>query len=131
MPPRGRPGPKPNPGAKFSRHRGDERPVTYLPPDGCPDDPPPLPPGRTWSEAEAEHWQELWTSPQADVWEDSAGLAVAALVVATSTILGGGRPSAQLIGEQRALMAELGLTPASMERMRWAVGEPPNVVRPD
>jgi hypothetical protein len=31
--PRGRPGPKPNPSARFSRHRADERPVTYLPPD--------------------------------------------------------------------------------------------------
>lgn len=129
MPHRGRPGPAPNPSARNSRHRGDERPVTYLPPDGCQDDPPPLPPGRAWSEAEEQHWRELWQSPQAEVWEDSAFPAVAALVVATSTILGGGRPSAQLIGEARALMSDLGLTPASMERMRWVIGEQPNTTR--
>ena len=128
---RGRPGPKPNPAARNSRHRTDERPVTYLPPDGCTDDPPPMPPGRTWSEAEVQYWGEMWSSPQADAWEDSAFPAVAALVVATSTILGGGRPSAQLIGEQRALMNDLGLTPAAMERMRWVIGHPPNAVRPD
>ncbi|MGV9400437.1 phage terminase small subunit [Streptomyces sp. NPDC003668] len=131
MPPRGRPGPRPNPNAPRSRHKADERPVTYLPPDGCQDDPPPLPPGRAWSEAEEHHWRELWSSPQGDAWEDSAFPAVAALVVATSTILGSGRVSAQLIGEQRALMNDLGLTPASMERMRWIIGEPPQHVRPD
>ncbi|WP_281247752.1 hypothetical protein [Streptomyces colonosanans] len=39
--------------------------------------------------------------------------------------------SAQLIGEQRALMNDLGLTPAAMERMRWLIGDPPDAVRPD
>ncbi len=132
MPPRrAAPGPKPNPAARFSRHRGDERPVTYLPPDGCQDDPPPLPPGREWSEAEAQYWAELWRTPQASVWDDCVFPAVAALVVATSTILRGGRVSAQLIGEQRALMNDLGLTPASMERLRWVIGEPPNAARAD
>lgn len=131
MPSRGTPGPKPRPGTKWSRHRTDERPITYLPPDGCQDEPPPLPPGRDWTEAEASYWDELWSTPHAAVWDDSVFPVVAALVVATSTILGGGRPSAQLIGEQRALMNDLGLTPASMERMRWVIGEPPQTVRPD
>ncbi|MGW0419473.1 phage terminase small subunit [Streptomyces sp. NPDC003015] len=128
---RGRPGPKPNPGARHSRHRVDERSVTYLPPDGCQDEPPPMPPGRAWSDAEAEHWRELWRSPQAHVWDDSVSLTVASLVVATSTILGPGRVSAQLIGEQRALSNDLGLTPTAMERLRWVVGEPPQGVRTD
>lgn len=129
--PRGRPGPKPNPSARFSRHRADERPVTYLPPDGCEDEPPPMPPGRGWSEAEEAHWRELWSTPAAHAWDDGVFPAVAALVVATSTILGSGRVSAQLIGEQRALMNDLGLTPAAMDRLRWVIGEPPNAVRPD
>ncbi|MGW5651987.1 phage terminase small subunit [Streptomyces humi] len=128
---RGRPGPKPNPSAPRSRHRPDERPVTYLPPGGCEDEPPPLPPGRGWSEAEVQHWQELWSTPAAYAWDDGVFPAVAALVVATSTILGSGRVSAQLIGEQRALMNDLGLTPSAMERLRWVIGEPPQSVRPD
>ncbi|EFK99537.1 predicted protein [Streptomyces sp. SPB78] len=84
-----------------------------------------MPPGRSWSDAERQHWAELFRSPAASQWDDSVGLAVASLVVATSAIIGGGRISAQLVGEQRALMAELGLTPASMERLRWVIGEPP------
>ncbi|WP_455431925.1 phage terminase small subunit [Streptomyces violarus] len=128
---RGRPGPKPNPRARNSRHRTDERSVTYLPPDGCQDDPPPMPPGRAWSESEEQHWRELWSTPAAHAWDDGVFPAVAALVVATSTILGSGRVSAQLIGEQRALMNDLGLTPAAMERMRWVIGEPPQSVRQD
>jgi hypothetical protein len=128
---RGRPGPKPNPRALHSRHRADERGVTYLPPDGCQDDAPPMPAGRAWTESEARYWQELWSSPQAAEWEDSVFPAVAALVVATSTILGAGRVSAQLIGEQRALMNDLGLTPAAMARMQWVIGEPPSAVRHD
>lgn len=128
---RGRPGPRPNPNAPRSRHRIDERAVTYLPPDGCQDEPPPLPPGRDWSEAEEHHWRELFGSPAAEAWDDSVFPAVASLVVATSTILCGGRVSAQLVGEQRALMNDLGLTPAAMERLRWVIGEPPAVVRPD
>ncbi|MGW2709558.1 phage terminase small subunit [Streptomyces sp. NPDC001356] len=131
MPHRGRPGPRPNPSAPRSRHKVDERPVRYLPPDGCQDEPPPLPPGRVWSEAEEHHWRELWSAPIASTWDDSVFPAVAALVVATSTILGSGRVSAQLIREQRALMNDLALTPASMERMRYVIGEPPQAVRPD
>lgn len=128
---RGRPGPKPNPAARNSRHRADERPVTYLPPDGCQDDPPLMPPGRAWSESEAHHWNALWSAPVASTWDDSVFPAVAALVVATSTILSAGRVSAQLIGEQRALMNDLALTPAAMERMRYVIGEPPQRVRAD
>lgn len=128
---RARPGPRPNPAARNSRHRDDPRPVVYLPPDGCPDEPPPLPPGRAWSEAEAAYWRDLWSAPQATRWDDSVAHAVATLVVATSTILSAGRVSAQLIGEQRALMGDLGLTPAAMDRMRWVIGDPPDAHRPD
>ncbi|MEV6537432.1 hypothetical protein AB0M86_49390, partial [Streptomyces sp. NPDC051639] len=71
------------------------------------------------------------STPAAHVWDDGVFPAVAALVVATSTILGSGRVSAQLIGEQRALMNDLGLTPAAMERMRWVISEPPSAMRPD
>ncbi|MEV6132717.1 hypothetical protein AB0M05_39050 [Streptomyces violaceusniger] len=39
--------------------------------------------------------------------------------------------SAQLIGEQRALMNDLGLTPSAMARMKWVIADPPGVVRPD
>lgn len=122
---RGSPGPKPNPSAKHSRHANDPRPITYLPPDGCTDDPPPLPMGRAWTEAEADHFDRLWRSPQAEVWDESVMPVVAALVVATSATLSGNRPSAQLVGELRALASELGLTPSAMARLRWVIDEPP------
>ncbi|MFE9828488.1 hypothetical protein ACFYPK_07460 [Streptomyces halstedii] len=122
---RGTPGPKADPSARYSRHANDPRPVTYLPPDGCTYDPPPLPPGRSWTEAEEHHWNQLFRAPQAAVWDESVGPVVAALVVATSATLSGARPSAQLIGELRALASELGLTPSSMARLSWVVGDPP------
>lgn len=122
---RGTPGPKADPTARYSRHANDPRPITYLPPDGCDEDPPPLPLGRAWSEAEISHWNQLFNSPQAAEWDESVAPIVAALVVATSATLSGSRPSAQLIGELRALAGDLGLTPSSMARLRWVIGEPP------
>jgi hypothetical protein len=50
---------------------------------------------------------------------------VAALVVASSTVNMSARPSAQLIGELRALSNELGLTPTAMARLGWRIGDDP------
>lgn len=121
---RSKPGPRPDPSKPYSRHREDVRETVWLPPMGCEDPPPDLPPGRTWSDAEGEIWRGLWASPAASQWDESMMPVVAALVVATSTILSGPRPSAQLIGEVRALTDSLGLTPAAMSRLGWRVGEP-------
>jgi hypothetical protein len=71
-------------------------------------------------------WAELWASPAASQWEESMSPVVAALVVATSTVITSGRPSAQLVGELRALSADLGLTPTSMARLNWRLGEEPS-----
>ena len=123
-----RPGPKPNPNAPHSRYRtgtGADRATVWLPPMGCEDPAPELPPGRPWSDAERQMWAELWASPAASQWEESMSPVVSALVVASSTVNTSGRPSAQLIGELRALSDDLGLTPTAMARLGWKIGDDP------
>ncbi|WP_103538633.1 MULTISPECIES: hypothetical protein [unclassified Streptomyces] len=120
-------GPKPQPHKPRSRHRTDEAAEwTYLPPEGCTDPVPDMPKGREWSDAEREHWSELWTAPVAAVYEDAMSGLVAAYVIAVSATLTGSRVSAQLIGEMRQLANDLMLTPGALARGRYKVGEPPS-----
>ncbi len=125
MPIGGARGPKPQPHKPRSRHRTDEAAEwTYLPPEGCQDEPPSLPKGRAWQEHEVEHWNELWRSPAAEAWDEQMAGLVAAYVIAVSATLTG-RISAQLVGETRQLANDLLLTPGAMARAHYRIGEPP------
>lgn len=120
-------GPLPNPGkhrsryspARASERRNGRRGLLVLAAT-CDLPVPGLPPGREWSAAERQSWEELWTGPQANEWDDSFIPVVAMFVCHTSNILGG-RASAWMAQEARHLSDRLGLTPQGMAALGWAL----------
>lgn len=118
-------GPLPNPGkdrsrytaARASEHRRGHSGLLTLPAT-CDLPVPGLPPGREWSHPEREMWEELWTGPQANQWDDSFIPVVAMFVTHCSNILGG-RASAWMAQEARHLSDRLGLTPQGMVALGW------------
>ena len=117
------PGPRPNPNKPYSKHRTGARAPVVLPADGCSLPAPPLPPGRRWSSPERRAWADLWSSPQAVMWDDSAALVVAAYVVHSGTVLAG-TASAWQAQESRHLADRLGLTPSGLASLGWRIAEP-------
>ncbi|KUO21557.1 hypothetical protein AQJ91_09040 [Streptomyces dysideae] len=93
-----------------------------LPADGCTLPVPDLPLGRDWTDAERVRWDELWQSPQATQWDDSARGTVAVLVVYESAILKG-EASAWMAQEARHAGEALGLTPRAMAALGWRIVE--------
>lgn len=124
------PGPLPNPSKDRSRYtagraserRGGNRRVVALPPM-CDLPVPELPPGREWSASERQTWEELWTGPQANEWDDSFIPVVALFVSYTSALLGG-IGSAWHAQEARHMSDRLGLTPQGMAALGWTFQAP-------
>ena len=54
--------------------------IISLPATGCPLPIPAMPGGREWTKPERARWRELWRSPQATQWDESAKATVALLV---------------------------------------------------
>lgn len=123
------PGPSRNVNKPHSReHRrpltpGTRAPLVVLPADGCQLPVPAMPAGRTWSEAERQRWDDLWTSPQACAWDETATGTVAALVVYETSILTG-TASAWTAAEHRHASEALGLTPKAMAALGWQIETP-------
>lgn len=112
-------GPMRNPGKPYSRHRSGGGTGGLLMLQATCDLPvPDLPPGREWSQPEVQMWEELWTGPQANQWDDSFIPVVAMFVTHCSNILGG-RASAWMAQEARHLSDRLGLTPQGMVALGW------------
>jgi hypothetical protein len=84
-----------------------------------------MPSGRTWSEAEAAMWEELWASPQATQWHDAYVPLVALYVQVVCQSLSG-RATAGLAQEARHLADHLGLSPAGLRTLGWQM-EPVDV----
>ena len=107
--------------------RAHRRPVSQaqraalvdLPATGCEYPVPDLPAGRDWSEVETARWAELWESPQATQWDDSARGTVAVLVSYESAIFAG-LASAWQAQEARYAAEALGLTPKASGIARLA-----------
>lgn len=110
--------------------RAHRRPVTSgarsalieLPATGCDLPVPDLPPGREWSPAEQDRWIELWQSPQANQWDDTARGTVAILVV-YETLIFAGQASAWHAQECRHAAEALGLTPRALAALGWKITE--------
>lgn len=117
-------GPRPNPAKPYSRYRpkGAKAGLVYLPPS-CDLPVPPLPDDRPWTAAEEQRWEELWTGPQANEWDDSFIPVVAMFVAHTAAILSG-RASAWMAQEARHLSDRLGLTPQGMAALGWVFADP-------
>lgn len=98
------------------------RGLVELPRAGCTLPVPDLPPGREWSDAEAERWKDLWQSPQATQWDDAAASAVGVLVCYESKLYSDSA-SAWHAAEWRHAATALGLTPQSMAALGWTMEE--------
>lgn len=121
-------GPVRDPSKPFSRSNRsnpERRSVglVVLPAEGNPVDPPPMPSGREWSEAEVELWNDAWSSPQSTKWDLSATGVVSLYVRALHQCLNG-RVSATLAAEVRQLADHMGLTPEGLKRLGWVIAEP-------
>ncbi|WP_416978670.1 hypothetical protein [Streptomyces sp. T028] len=123
------PGPLPNASkgrsragsSRASERAGGSRRLVVLPPT-CELPVPDLPPGRRWLKAERQTWNELWTGPQANEWDDSFIPVVAMFVVHCHSILIG-KASAWHAQEARHLSDRLGLTPQGMAALGWQLPE--------
>lgn len=117
---------KRNPAKPYSRaHRGNvgsRLALIELPAAGCSLPVPGLPPGRTWSAAERARWEELWHSPQASQWDESARGTVATLIMFEAAIFSGDA-SAWQAQECRYAAEALGLTPRSLTALGWRIVE--------
>jgi len=119
--------PKPrNPSATHSRYGTRRSPgaaqpsaTITLPPE-CPLDPPPMPDGVDWTDAQRSRWSSLWKSPQAFMWDETAAGTVAVLITYESAILDG-RASAWQAQEYRYACTALGITPEAMQRLGWRI----------
>ena len=108
--------------------RAHRRPVTSgprsalieLPATGCALPVPGPPKGRKWSTAELERWRELWESPQATQWDDTARGTVAVLVTYEQAIFSG-VASAWQAQEARYAAEALGLTPRALAQLGWRI----------
>lgn len=118
--------PKRNPTKPYSRaHRGGMGPRTAaveLPAEGCALPVPPLPAGREWTPVERSRWAELWGSPQATQWDETAIGTVASLLIYEGAILAG-TASAWMAQEARYAADALGLTPKALTALGWRIVE--------
>lgn len=118
--------PKRNPAKPYSRaHRGtmgSRAPLLDLPATGCSLPVPDLPGSREWDPDERARWEELWRSPQATQWDETARGTVAALVIYEAAIFSGSA-SAWQAQEARYAAEALGLTPRSLVSLGWRIVE--------
>jgi hypothetical protein len=113
-----------NPQKPYSRaHRGtvgSRQALVELPGSGCDLPVPDMPEGRTWGAAERARWTELWSSPQATQWDETARGSVACLVIYETAIFTGAA-SAWQAQEARYASESLGLTPRSLTALGWRI----------
>jgi hypothetical protein len=98
--------------------------LVVLPAEGCTLPVPKIPAGRVWSNVEKARWRQLWQSPQATQWDETAAGTVALLIAFESRLLAD-EGSAWLAQEARHCTEALGLTPKAMAALGWAVEQPP------
>lgn len=106
-------------------HRGSVgavRALVELPAAGCDLPVPDMPAVREWTEHERDRWAELWGSPQATQWDESARGTVAALVIYESAIMAGSAAAWQA-QEARYAAESLGLTPRALGQLGWRIVE--------
>lgn len=101
---------------------GPRNALIDLPAAGCTLPIPDPPKGRDWSRSELERWAELWESPQATQWDDTARGTVAVLVTFEAAIFAG-TASAWQAQEARYAAEALGLTPRALAQLGWRIVE--------
>ncbi len=101
---------------------GSRQALVELPATGCDLPIPSLPTGPEWTRAQRARWKELWQSPQACQWDETARGTVASLVIYESAILAGNATAWQA-QEARYAAESLGLTPRSLASLGWRIVE--------
>lgn len=101
---------------------GPRNALISLPGTGCTMEVPALPTGREWSDSERARWEELWESPQATQWDDTARGTVAVLVTYESAIFSG-TAAAWQAQEARYAADALGLTPKALVALGWRIDD--------
>jgi hypothetical protein len=101
---------------------GSRQALVDLPAAGCALPVPELLAGREWTDPERARWEELWQSPQATQWDETASGTVAALVIFESAVLTG-KASAWQAQEARYASEALGLTPRALAQLGWRIAE--------
>jgi hypothetical protein len=109
--------PRPSKPPESLRRRNAPEQWTVLPHDGCKLPAPKWPDGRP-SKAEAELWRRLWKLPVAAWWHDQR---IEPDVIARYVRLRFQKPGLAVVARMEG---ELGLTPASLLRMRLVVEHP-------
>lgn len=99
---------------------GPRNALVDLPATGCTLPVPTMPAAREWTPDERARWVELWESPQATQWDDTARGTVAVLVVYESAIFTG-TASAWQAQEARYASDALGLTPRALASLGWRI----------
>ncbi len=106
-------------------HRGSVgalQALVSLPASGCTLPVPEMPAGREWSKDDCARWAELWQSPQATQWDETARGTVAVLVIYEAAILAG-LASAWMAQEARYAAEALGLTPRALASLGWRISD--------
>jgi hypothetical protein len=99
---------------------GAKNPIISLPAAGCELPAPSLPAGPKWTAAQQARWAELWGSPQATQWDETAVGTVASLLIYEAATWAG-TASAWQAQEARYASEALGLTPKAMAAMGWRI----------
>ena len=94
--------------------------LVSLPATGCDLPMPAMPKGRAWTLAERARWKELWSSPQACMWDESC-TGICALVIVYEQAVYSGDASAWQAQELRHASEALGLTPKALAALGWAI----------
>lgn len=111
---------KPNSRAFRQANQAIRQALITLPAGGCEDEVPEMPASREWDANEQARWEELWTSPQATQWDETAKGTVA-LLVAYESLLLGSKGSAWVAQECRYAAEALGLTPKALTALGWRI----------
>jgi hypothetical protein len=101
---------------------GSRQALVALPARGCDLPVPELPAGPEWTGEQRARWAELWQSPQATQWDETARGTVACLVIYEAAILSG-EAAAWQAQEARYAAEALGLTPRSLASLGWRIVE--------
>jgi hypothetical protein len=119
---RGRSGPAPDPNALRRDRKSDQAGWTVLPSEGRTADAPSWP-APTQTDREAELWTEMWSTPQALIWERDGLRHYVAMFVRLLAEAEVEKASAENRKTVRMMYADLYLTSDSMARARIRIAE--------
>lgn len=98
--------------------------VTNLPPEGRTEPAPPWPLEGTPTAHEKRRWAQLWTMPQAVIWDQWHLERIVARYVRVATRAEEPDAGTVTLAEARRLEIELGMTPKAILSLQWTLADP-------